>query len=200
MRFDREEFDDLGKGRILFELQKSYGGDDRFKLGKEFFDDIDEKLLPDKVILNIASSGIEETKYTSEEVDFEKEKNRYLDMIQTIFPKADLKGSQKRRKKQEYKVIQRYDPDAENPGELEQTEEIEQNNKVKKEKDKQKRIELSVKKGIDKKKKKIMKANFLLGKAQGKEKIRKAIKKSINFDKLKEIAKDMDAKTFSLFS
>lgn len=106
------------------------------------------------------------------------EKNRYLDMIQEIFPDAILKTMIKKDVEQ-FNMFARYDPEADDHEELEQTVDHSAIRKKKKEKNK-KKIEISIQKGIDKRKKKLLRANIILGKAtKGDDASRKSKKKAV---------------------
>lgn len=51
-KFSQNDLFQSKNGKIFFELQKSFGGDSRFKMDDRFKDDIQENLLPESVKLN----------------------------------------------------------------------------------------------------------------------------------------------------
>jgi len=105
--FERTDFEDPEKGRLLFELQKSFGGDKRFRLGKEFLDDIEEKKLPEKVKLSIASANVGKLQHTEDDRERTRERDHILDILQQVVPDADLRI---KKDVKEFKAVARFDP------------------------------------------------------------------------------------------
>ena len=92
-------------------------------------------------------------------------------MIQKILPNAVLK-SRKKKKLQIFQTIKRYDPTAVNSQQLEKAD-VEQEKRIKKKKENKRKEEISIQRGVDRRKKKILRANYLLGKSQSGKKGRK---------------------------
>lgn len=68
---DRSIFD-TKKGQVLFELQKSFKGDSRFKMDKRFAEDIDATKLPNS--LKLLTTGID-FENLSDNSDYEQKKS-----------------------------------------------------------------------------------------------------------------------------
>ena len=119
-------------------------------------------------------------------------------MIQQILPDAVLRNKPKVAGSTNFKAIQRFDPNSQSSNQL-----IDQNQqkeiKVHEKKEKMKKHETMIQKGVDKRKKKIMRANMLLGKSLGTAPEKKPIKKEIIWSKWKNISDDSEAANFSLF-
>lgn len=107
-RFEKLSFDGGKNGRLLFELQKSFGGDSRFKLEEEFADDVDVTRLSEKVKLSIASSGIDQLATNEDEFERLKETEKGLDILQGLLPSANL--FIKKKTITEFKPVARFDP------------------------------------------------------------------------------------------
>jgi len=173
--FDRPLVHDDKKGRLMFELQKSYGGDRRFKLDKDFMDDLEEEKMPEKVKLSIASAGFAKLDTEKREMDHTLEKERHFDILQQILPNANLKINTKPVK--EFKAVARYDPTAltaaQHETKIDKKPETKtqngKNNANSKEHKKGKKLDqdlnLNINKGIDKKKVQIDRADRIIQKS-----------------------------------
>lgn len=119
-------------------------------------------------------------------------------MLQQILPDANLRTKPKTAGSTNFKAIPRFDPNSQTSLVL-----IDQNQqkeiKVQEKKEKQKKHEIMIQKGVDKRKKKIMRANMLLGKSLGTLPEKQPIKKEIVWSKWKNISDDQEAANFSLF-
>lgn len=116
LRFGKSDFSNQKNGRLLFELQKSFGGDTRFKIDDDFADDVDEKRLPDKVKLSIASSGFDKLDTNEDEFERLKETEKSLDILQVLLPEANL--FTKKKQIVEFKPVARFDPTSNNSAQL----------------------------------------------------------------------------------
>lgn len=150
-------------------------------LSYSFYDDIEEDKLPDAVRLNVESGLHQEMKANEEELDYEAELNRNLDMIQKILPNANLRTKSKPMLKK-YNTIKRFDPRSQYNDNLKDKSHL-KTIKAKEKKDRKKKHEMMIKRGIDKRKRKIMNANLLLGKSLGTLKEKKEVKKNIKWNK-----------------
>lgn len=70
-------------GRVLFELHKTFKGDKRFQLDERFLDDIEEKKLPESILLNYKyDEQIHIKKFSKKKEEIaEKEKNSNNSLI-----------------------------------------------------------------------------------------------------------------------
>lgn len=116
LRFNKSDFSSQKNGRVLFELQKSFGADNRFKIDDDFADDVDLKRLPDKVKLSIASSGFDKLDTNEDEFERLKETEKSLDILQVLLPEANL--FTKKKQIVEFKPVARFDPTSNNAAQL----------------------------------------------------------------------------------
>ncbi len=124
---DKERKDKLfsGKnGRLLFELNKTFKSDERFKMTEEFLDDINVDKLPESVGLNYLrgetmddyeaeskkdielEKGDKELGLIINDNDLWKENNRYYQVLERVC-KQEI---QKVKKQKKFVKIIRYDP------------------------------------------------------------------------------------------
>ena len=96
-------------GRVLFELQKSYKGDDRFKLDERFIE-IDKEKLPERLFLNFDKEEDESIDMEGDgeavDMDLEKEKYNYYRIMEKVLG-IELNRP---RKKKVASGIMRFDP------------------------------------------------------------------------------------------
>lgn len=138
-------------------------------------DDIEETKMPEKVKLSIASAGFSKLDTADNEMDFGKERDRGLDILQQLLPDANLHV--RSRPVKEFKTVARFDPLCQTSAQLEvKNQPISKPNEPKPKKSqhlepviKGKKLQaepaIAISKGIDKKKAQIEKANAILKKS-----------------------------------
>lgn len=171
---------DSKKGKILLDLQKTYKGDERFRLGKNFNNDIEFDKLPN--LIKLANKELEydleePKKEKNKDTEIDNEKNSQLSILRGLFPKEKITNDRKKTNKN--LIIPRFDPTQPNTKSLIVNETV-----TKKSKDSKKEKKTFIKAGIDKKKKNILKAESILQ--------NKVIKKAKNNDKKQKIIKKID--------
>lgn len=214
--FDLKKKKDLfssQNGRVLFELHKTFKGDKRFQLDERFMDDIEEKKLPESILLNYKydekiniqslEKKNEELKEKAENENSEnkeygvilnedelwKEKERYYKCLEKIC-KEEIRRPKKIVK---YKQMKRFDPTKLNSKEL-----LVKEKKIEKVIKKNPHDYLNGKK-LTKKQKKLIKR-----KMEKKDYFTKKIEKSkkivkVNYGLFKDMSKDNKDKNFSMF-
>lgn len=140
-----------------------------------FMDDIEEERMPERVKLSIASAGFTKLDTGKEEMDHTLEKERHFDILQQILPNANLKMKPKPAK--EFKAFTRYDPTAltasQHETKLPTKQEVSNSQSKKGNKDKAQKsgkshneeLTLGIKKGVDKNKAKIERADKIIQKS-----------------------------------
>lgn len=94
----------------MAEIRDSDSIKSRLVLIYRFMDDLEEERMPERVKLSIASAGFSKLDTEKDEMNNTLEKERNFDILQQLLPDANLKVFTK--PKNEFKVVTRYDPTA----------------------------------------------------------------------------------------
>lgn len=192
IRFENKIYDSK-KGKLLLELQKTFKGDERFKLGKKFKNDVEFEKLPNSV--KLANKDLEFELEENEDEKFQSQKNKknsieiekdsQINILKALFPKERIKNDQKTKNNTSKNlIIPRFDPTKPQTNELIVKETPKIAEKIKKGK------KIGIDSGVDKKKKNLLKADSILKKTihKNEKKSEKAkVVKNINYEAWKTL-------------
>lgn len=189
-RFENKIYDSK-KGKLLLELQKTFKGDDRFKLGKKFKNDVEFEKLPNSVKqankdleFDLEDEKQEVPKHKKNSLEIEKDSQ--FNILKALFPQERIRNDQKSKNiTGKNLILPRFDPSKPHTNELI----IKETPKIAARKKKENKIRIDS--GVDKKKKNLLKADSILKKTIHKtekipEKAKKLIK-HINYEAWKTL-------------
>lgn len=105
------------KGKMLFDLQKTYASDLRFKIDDKFKDDISYKKLPSSLKSQIKSKAKETDEFSYNNIDKEpkdeellNEKHKNLSILSSVLPTSVYLEHKPKETKTKNLLVKRFDP------------------------------------------------------------------------------------------
>ena len=105
------------KGKLLFDLQKAYASDSRFKIDDKFKDDISYRKLPSSIKSQIKSKAKETNEFSYNNVDKQpkdkellNEKHKNLNILSSVLPTSVYLEHKPKETNTKHLLVKRFDP------------------------------------------------------------------------------------------